>query len=189
MKLIVGITGASGSIYANYLIIKALNCDKIEELVVIPSEHSFAVWQQEMGEGLNVFLQNFDNKLKVFDNKDFFTPPASGSSDFDVMVIVPCSMATLGKIANGISNTLMTRAADVMLKEKKKLVLSVREAPYNLIHIDNMRKITLSGGIIYPLSPVFYNNPKSIRTLIQNTVERILNLSVGCENEYKWEIV
>ena len=186
MKLIVGITGASGSIYAKSLIVKALNCENIDELAVVPSENSYQVWQQELNEDLDVFLENYKGYLKVFDNNDFFTPPASGSSDYDAMIIVPCSMATLAKIANGVSNTLMTRASDVMLKERRKLVLSVREAPYNLIHLENMQKVTRSGGIIFPLSPVFYTKPNSINDLIIHTVDRILNVAVGCENKYLW---
>ena len=186
MKLIVGITGASGSIYAKKLITEAIKCENVKELAVISSVNAIDVWKQELDEDLRVFLKTYSSKLKVYENNDFFAPPASGSSDFNAMVIVPCSMATLGKIANGISNTLMTRASDVMLKERKKLVISVREAPYNLIHIENMKKITLAGGIIFPLSPVFYTKPASITELVEHIVDRILNVAAGCEKQYSW---
>jgi 4-hydroxy-3-polyprenylbenzoate decarboxylase len=187
MKLIVGITGASGSIYAKKLIKKAFECGDINELVVIPSENSFAVWKQELFEDLNEYLSVYQGKIKVYSNDNFFSSPASGSSYYDSMIIIPCSMATLAKISNGISNTLMTRAADVMLKERRKLILAIREAPYSLVHIENMKKVTQAGAVVFPLSPVFYNNPSSIDELVNYTVERILISASVCKNStYVW---
>ncbi|MFC2138288.1 UbiX family flavin prenyltransferase, partial [Bacteroidota bacterium] len=112
-----------------------------------------------------------------YDVNDFFSPAASGSANYDAMIIIPCSMGTLGKIAHGTSDDLIIRAADVMLKEKRKLILVPRETPYNLIHIENMKLITLAGGIICPASPSFYSKPETINDLVDTIVERVLHLT------------
>jgi 4-hydroxy-3-polyprenylbenzoate decarboxylase len=113
-------------------------------------------------------------------------PFASGSGQFDTMMIVPCSMGTLGRIATGISNDLITRAADVILKERRKLICVVRETPYNLIHIKNMEAVTLAGGIICPATPSFYSKPASIEEVAATVIDRIIDLAGLKQETYRW---
>ncbi len=168
-KIVLGITGASGSIYAHQLVNDILEYSDYH-ISIIYSENGKKVWNYE----LNLPILSETYRIKVYDNDDMFSAPASGSSMYDVMIIAPCSMGTLSQIANGLSYNLIGRSADVMLKERKKLILLIREAPYNLIHIQNMEKVTLMGGIIIPASPAFYNNPKSITDLVKSITDRIL---------------
>jgi flavin prenyltransferase len=171
-KIIIAITGASGSIYALHLL-KLLKeyKNQIEETAVIFSDDGKKVWDFE----LDVPVPS--GSYTKYRNDDFFAPVASGSSAFDAMIVCPCSMGTLGRIACGTADTLITRCADVMLKERRKLILVTREAPLNLIHIKNMETVTLAGGIIFPASPSFYHKPESIDELIQYSVQRILELA------------
>lgn len=173
-KVIIAITGASGAIYAKRLI-EFLNTDlknQINKLGIVFSENAKIVWKEELGEE---FSNPFDNK--VYKPNDFYAPFASGSANYDLMIVVPCSMGSLSRIASGISNDLITRAADVILKEKKKLVLMVRETPFNLIHVENMRKVILAGGSIFPAMPSFYNKPESMEQLIDVLIIRLLSFS------------
>ena len=182
-RLVIGISGASGSIYAQ-LLLKTLDTiyTQFENISIVMSNNAKTVWQTEL---LNQDYLNY--RFKLYDLQDFNAPFASGSANFDTMIIIPCSMGTLAKVANGLSNDLMTRTADVMLKEKRKLILVVRETPYNLIHIKNMETITLSGGIICPASPSFYSNPTSIEALALTVVHRALSLSnIHIENRFTW---
>ncbi len=186
MKIIVGITGASGMIYARMLLQKLLSLDKVKSVSVVASETGEKVWQSELESNLSRMVTE-DSKLRWVSNRNLFADIASGSAGYDAMFVVPCSMNTLAKVANGVADSLMLRAADVMLKERKKLVLSVREAPYNLIHIENMKKVTLAGGIIFPLSPVFYTNPQSIEDLVSHTVDRMLSITeLYPDNRFMW---
>lgn len=182
MKLLIGITGASGSIYALSLIegLKKFAASSVECHLVF-SKTGRQVWEYELKENK---IEDLD--LTVYDPDDLFAPPASGSAGFEAMIVCPCSMGTLAKIANGISDNLLTRAADVMLKERKKIVLVPREAPYSLIHIENMRKVTEAGGVIYPASPYFYNHPKNITDIIDTVSLRLINM-LGIETSLnKW---
>ncbi len=182
MKIVVAITGASGIIYSKLLLENLVKLKKqIKEIALIFSKNAKDVCLQEMGEDVfNKF--NFP----IYKNDNFFVPFASGSSVYDAFVICPCSMGTLGRIASGISNDLITRTADVILKERKKLILITREMPLNLIQIENMRKITLSGGIICPASPSFYSKAKTIDDLAFTVVDRIIDL-IGLENKtFRW---
>ena len=113
-------------------------------------------------------------------------PFASGSGQYDIMIIVPCSMGTLGRIAGGISNDLITRAADVILKERKRLILVVRETPYSLIHINNMKLITEAGGIICPATPSFYSKPTTLEDVAATVVDRVIDLAGLTINTYRW---
>ncbi len=120
------------------------------------------------------------------DKDDFYSPVASGSAGYDAMIICPCSMGTLGRIASGVSNDLMTRAADVMLKERKKLVLVARETPLSLIHINNMKTLTEAGGVICPATPSFYSRPETMEQLAATVTNRALSL-IGIEVKgFKW---
>ncbi|SHE56923.1 UbiX family flavin prenyltransferase [Flavisolibacter ginsengisoli] len=181
-KIAVAITGASGSIYAK-LVLEALTQlkDQVSELSVVMTDNARLVWQTELG---NEQYETFD--AKYFSTKDFMAPFASGSAQYDALIIVPCSMGTLGRIASGISNDLITRAADVMLKERKKLICVIRDTPYNLVHIRNMETVTLSGGIICPASPSFYSLPQSIEEAVRTVTNRVVDL-VGLTNRsYRW---
>jgi 4-hydroxy-3-polyprenylbenzoate decarboxylase len=157
MKIAVAITGASGSIYAQLLLQKLLHLkDQLQEVSVVMSSNAKFVWQTELGNE-----QYKDFPFRYFEKMDFLAPFASGSAKYDALIIIPCSMGTLGRIAGGISNDLVTRGADVMLKERKKLILVLRDTPYNLVHIRNMETVTLAGGIICPATPSFYSHAKN----------------------------
>ena len=125
-------------------------------------------------------------RCKFYCQADFNAPFASGSGQYDTMIIVPCSMGTLGRIASGISNDLITSAADVVLKERRKLICAVRDTPYNLIHIRNMETITLAGGIICPASPSFYSKPKTIEEAAATVVDSILDLAGFDIKTFRW---
>jgi 4-hydroxy-3-polyprenylbenzoate decarboxylase len=181
-KIIVAITGASGSIYAQQLLKKlVLLTDQIEEVGIIMSNNAKIVWEQE--------LQNKDYEslpFTIYSKTDFFAPFASGSAQFDSMIVCPCSMGTLARIAHGISDDLLTRSADVILKERRKLVLLTRETPLNMIHINNMKTVTEAGGIIMPASPSFYSNPISFEQLADTVVNRCIDI-IGLDAEsYRW---
>ena len=181
-KVVVAVTGASGAIYAKLLFENLTSLEnQIESIGVVFSKYAKEVWRHE--------LMNEDyNKLNfpVYDAHDFFAPFASGSAGYDIMLVCPCSMGTLGRIAAGISNDLITRAADVILKERKKLILVPRELPYSLIHINNMKTITEAGGIICPASPSFYSQPSGIQEVVQTVVNRILDLAGFDIASHKW---
>ncbi|MEY4660294.1 MAG: hypothetical protein RLZZ42_246, partial [Bacteroidota bacterium] len=122
----------------------------------------------------------------IYNKNDFNAPFASGSGQYDTMIIAPCSMGTLGRIAAGISNDLITRAADVVLKERRKLICMARETPYNLIHIKNMEAITLAGGIICPATPSFYSQPKTVEDVAATVTDRILDLAGFDIKTFRW---
>jgi len=145
------------------------------------TENAKEVWKTELE---NESWKSIDNRF--YNTTDFLAPFASGSGQYDTMIIIPCSMGTLGRIASGVSNDLITRAADVILKEKRKLICVVRETPYNLIHIRNMETVTLAGGIICPATPSFYSKPLTIEAVASTVVDRVLDLA-GIEiNTYRW---
>lgn len=172
-KIIIGVTGASGSIYAKLLLEKVKSlASQVEECGVVFSDNARAVWSFELGP--------FDDKqvpFKIYKADDFFSPLASGSAGFEVMIVCPCTMGTLGRIASGVSTDLLTRAADVILKERKKLILVAREMPYNLIHLNNMKLLTEAGAIICPASPSFYSKPQTLEEAAMTVVDRALILA------------
>lgn len=181
MKIAVGITGASGAIYAQ-LLLKKLNelQNQLTEVSIVFSPTAKSVWEFELHQKPNLY------GFKEFESNDFYAPFASGSAQYDALIICPCSMGTMGRIAHGVSDSLLTRSADVMLKERKKLILVTREMPYNLIHIKNMEMITLAGGIICPASPSFYSNPQSIEEACNTVINRVIDLIGLQSNSYKW---
>jgi 4-hydroxy-3-polyprenylbenzoate decarboxylase len=181
-KIVLAVTGASGSVYAKLLINKLLAVkDQWEALSVVMTENAKLVWQTELGD------QDFDKyPVKYHTNHDFMAPFASGSGNYNIMIIAPCSMGTLGRIATGVSTDLITRAADVVLKERRKLICMVRDTPYNLIHIRNMETITLAGGIICPATPSFYSKPQTIEELASTVVDRILDLAGLSIRTFRW---
>ncbi|HPD95919.1 MAG TPA: UbiX family flavin prenyltransferase [Tenuifilaceae bacterium] len=182
-KIIVSVTGASGSIYAKLLIEELYKLsDSISEIALIFSENGQKVWEYELET-----IPEFKFPVKVYRNNDMFAPVASGSSRYDTMIVIPCTMGTLGRIASGISSDLIERAADVTLKERRQLILVPRELPLNLIHIENMRTVTLAGGIIIPASPSFYSLPKSIEQLALTVVHRIMDIAGFTTDHYRWD--
>lgn len=181
-KIVVAITGASGSVYAKILLDKLEQAsEQIEAVGIVMSSNAKTVWETEMG---NQSYLNYP--YHFYEKQNFNAPFASGSAKYNTMIIVPCSMGTLGRIASGVSDDLVTRAADVILKERRKLILMVRETPYNLIHIKNMETVTLAGGIICPCSPSYYSQPQTIEAAAATVVDRALDLA-GIEiNSYRW---
>ncbi|MFY7652698.1 MAG: UbiX family flavin prenyltransferase [Chitinophagaceae bacterium] len=181
-KLVVAITGASGSVYAKNLFDQLLKIqNQWQNVGVVMSNNAKEVWETEIG----------DNSYKTYpfsfyDKYNFQAPFASGSAQYDTMIVVPCSMGTLGRIAAGVSDDLITRAADVVLKERRKLILVTRETPLNLIHIKNMETVTLSGGIICPAVPSFYSLPQTIEEVAATVVNRVLDLAGFQTNSYRW---
>ena len=181
-KIVIAITGASGAIYAKCL----MDClsqmtDQYEAVGIVMSDNAKTVWETELGN------QNYLNYPFTFYHKnDFNAPFASGSAQYNIMILLPCSMGTLGRIASGMSDDLVTRAADVVLKERRKLILVARETPYNLIHIKNMETVTLAGGNICPATPSFYSKPQTIEELAYTVVHRILDLAGLKANSYRW---
>ena len=181
-KIIVAVTGASGAIYAKVLFDKLIQLkNQIDEVGVVMSDNAKFVWETELG---NTKYNNLP--FTFYDKMDFMSPFASGSANFGTMIICPCSMGTLGRIASGISNDLTTRAADVILKERRKLILIARETPLSLIHINNMKTITQAGGVICPATPSFYSNPKTFEELTATVIDRVLTLT-GLQNKtFSW---
>ena len=181
-KVIVAVTGASGSVYAKVLLAKLAELkEQITEVALVMSDNARDVWHYELGN------RNYESlPFKLYNKNDFFAPFASGSAKFNIMIICPCSMGTLARIASGISNDLTTRAADVVLKERRKLILVTRDTPLSLIHINNMKTITESGGIICPASPSFYSKPTSFEDLASTVVDRVLDLSGLSINTFRW---
>ncbi len=167
MRIIVGITGASGSIYAVEFLRRVSTS---EEVYLIMSRWGRSVMTQETGlssENLATFAK------KIFSNDDMNAPFASGSNVFDALVILPCTTTTLGKMANGIGDNLITRCASVALKERRKLIICLRESPLSTIDLENAYKLSQAGATIMPVSPPFYNKPSSLPDLISTYVERV----------------
>jgi 4-hydroxy-3-polyprenylbenzoate decarboxylase len=187
-KIVIAITGASGSIYAKVLLQKlVLAKQQWTDLAVVITDNAKEVWKTELPEELNEHNEPWKEfPVKFYSTNDFFAPFASGSGQYDTMIIIPCSMGTLGRIASGISNDLITRAADVILKEKRKLICVIRDSPYNLIHIRNMETITLAGGIICPATPSFYSKPQTIEQAAATVVDRVLDLTGFDIKTFRW---
>lgn len=181
-KIVVGVTGASGSIYAKVLFDRLIELkDQVTEVGVVFSSNAREVWKLELGNS------DFENlPFKVYESMDFMAPFASGSAKYETMIVCPCSMGTMARIASGVSNDLMTRAADVVLKERRKLILVPRDTPMSLIHINNMKTITEAGGIIAPASPSFYSKPADFEELAKTVVDRVLDLAGFDLDSYRW---
>jgi 4-hydroxy-3-polyprenylbenzoate decarboxylase len=185
-KIVVAVTGASGSLYAKLLLDKLMAAKaQWAELSVVMTDNAKLVWKTELDNDPESYRQN-NSGIKFYAQQDFFAPFASGSGNYNTMIIAPCSMGTLGRIASGISNDVITRAADVVLKEKRKLICVVRETPYNLIHIRNMETVTLAGGIICPATPSFYSKPKTIEDAVATVIDRVIDLAGVSIDTFRW---
>ena len=180
MKLVLAATGASGAIYLQRLL------DRIDarahEIHLVLSEHAREVVREEIGE-----LRVPDGVAQHGD-RSMFVPFVSGSARFDAMVIAPCSMGTLGRIANGTSESTILRAADVFLKERRKLILVPRETPWSLIHARNVVAVTEAGAIVLPACPSFYSKPQTVADVADTVVSRVLD-HLGLENAgaFRWK--
>ncbi|MEL6926731.1 MAG: UbiX family flavin prenyltransferase [Bacteroidota bacterium] len=182
-KIAVGIGGSSGSIYAKVLL------DKLDQLRgqwskvgVVMSDNAKFNWKYELDNEDYQRYEHFD----FYEKMDFMAPIASGSAKYDTLILCPCSMGLLGRVATGISNDLITRAADVVLKERRRLILVPRDTPYNLIHINNMKLLTEAGAIICPASPSFYSKPNTFEELAATVVDRVLDLAGFDIDSYRW---
>lgn len=167
MKLVVAITGASGAIYAQRL----LDHLRAQEVHLVLSNHAQEVAAAELDGGKLVVARD----IVRHDNRSMHVPFVSGSARFDAMVIIPCSMGTMGRIANGTSDDVICRAADVFLKERRKLILVPRETPYNLIHVRNMERLLEAGADLIPATPSFYNRPQTVQQVVDTVVARVLD--------------
>jgi 4-hydroxy-3-polyprenylbenzoate decarboxylase len=185
-KVVVAVTGASGSIYAKLLLDKLNSLhEQWDDVSLVFTENAKQVWYTELSNDPESYRGN-NYAFKFYELSDFTAPFASGSGRYDTMIIIPCSMGTLGRIASGISSDLITRAADVILKERRKLICVVRDTPYNLIHIRNMETITLAGGIICPATPSFYSKPSTIEQVATTVVDRVLDLAGFDVKTFRW---
>lgn len=181
MKIIVAITAASGAIYARQLLEQLVASPQVENIALILSTNAEAVAETE-----GVTLPESD-KITRYANDNLFAAPASGSARWNAMVIVPSSVGTVGRVAAGTSQTLIERAADVMLKERRRLVVVVRETPLSLIHLRNMTTLTEAGAIVLPASPSFYSRPTDIEELCSTVTERIVSLLGIDAPHFEWQ--
>lgn len=180
MKVVVAITGASGGIYARLCLEQLLASSEVEQVALIVSQTAAEVLRFE---GVTLPLSE---KIVRYANDDMFSAVASGSAGYDAMVVVPASMGSVGRIASGVSLSLIERAADVMLKERRRLIVVVREAPYSLIHLRNMTTLTEAGAIILPASPSFYSHPQTLEDAAMTVVERIIAHLGISQPHFEW---
>lgn len=182
-KIVLGIGGASGSRYAYLLMQRLIDLkEQWQEIAVTYTENALINWQLEM-QGSD-FRKEFP--FAFYERRDFRAPFASGSSRYDVMIICPCSMGLLGRIANGLSDDLLTRAADVMLKERRKIILVPRDTPLSLVHVDNMAVLLKAGAIICPAVPSLYSQPATVDDVLLTVVDRVLDLAGLEVSTYRW---
>ncbi len=181
-KIVIAMGGSSGSLYAKRLLDKLSTLQPELTAGIILTANARVNWEIEIGP-----IEDYNFPYKVYDNKDFFAPFASGSAQYDTMVIIPSSMSLVGRIANGVSDDLIGRAADVILKERRKLIIVPRETPYNLIHLKNMTALTEAGAIICPATPSFYSKPTSIEEVVDTVVDRVIDLMGLSNQSYRWQ--
>ncbi len=181
-KIVLAIGGSSGSIYAQRLMTKLAKIGSELTVGVLMSDNAIINWEIEIGP--------FDKKDWPFtfhSKNDFNAPFASGSARYDTMIVCPCSMGLLGRFSAGLSDDLTTRAADVILKERRKLIIVPRETPYNLIHLKNMLSLTEAGAIICPATPSFYSRPQTVEEIADTVVDRVMDLAgLHIDQTYRW---
>jgi 4-hydroxy-3-polyprenylbenzoate decarboxylase len=194
VQITVAVTGASGAIYPHRLLNHLVKEEEVSKVYLVASSAGTRVLKEELhlnsvspASLVEALLQSGREKIEVLNNHDIGAKIASGSFPVDAMVVLPCTMGTLGAIASGTSRDLIQRAADVMLKERRKLLLVVRDTPFNLIHIENMRTLTLAGAVIFPAIPSFYYHPASIEEVIDQFLYRVmLQLGLKPPGAYRW---
>ena len=192
-NLTIATTGASGSIFLRHFLLAAERDPRVKTVNFIASDSGLRVMAEELGvEGrsdlLRLIIGAPSVKIQQQSNSDIGANVASGSYPSDAMVVIPCSVGTLGRIANGTASRLIERAADVTLKERRPLVLCVRETPLNKIHLRNMSLAADAGATIFPLIPTFYNHPPTLEALAQEFANRLLaHLGLPQENAYRWK--
>jgi flavin prenyltransferase len=181
-KIVVAIGGSSGALYAKLLFDRLVHLrDQWDRVGVVLSDNAKVNWMLEIGD-LDLSIYPF----QFYEKNDFNAPFASGSAHYETMIVCPCSMGLLARIATGISTDLTTRAADVILKERRRLILVTRETPLSLIHINNMKSITEAGGIICPAVPSFYSKPTNLEATLMTVVDRALDLAGFNLKSYRW---
>ncbi|WP_038057185.1 UbiX family flavin prenyltransferase [Thermodesulfobacterium hydrogeniphilum] len=182
-KILVGITGASGAIYAYYFLKELKNLNFSVEVIITKAGKK--VWEYELEKPVEEIFKFAD---RIYQEDEISAPPASGSNSYFGMVIIPCTMGTLSAISQGSARNLLQRAGDVMLKERKPLILVIRETPLNFIHIKNMEICTQAGAVIFPAMPSFYHKPKNLEELISQFVKRIFQfLGFKPKNLKAWQ--
>lgn len=181
-KIVVAISGSSGALYAKVLLDKLTTLQsQCAAIGVVMTGNAVINWELEVG------AADFSGyPFQFYENKDFYAPFASGSAKYDTMIVCPCSMGMLARIATGISNDLITRAADVVLKERRRLILVTRETPLNLIHIRNMQTVTEAGGVICPAVPSFYSKPATVEAAVATVIDRVIDLAGLEAVSYRW---
>jgi 4-hydroxy-3-polyprenylbenzoate decarboxylase len=183
-KLVVAVTGSSGAIYAKVLLDKLLGLQtQLEAVGVVLSDNAKLNWELEIGPA---DFSRYRSTFQFYEKNDFYAPFASGSAKYGAMIVCPCSMGTLARVATGISNDLVTRAADVILKERRRLILVTRDTPLSLIHLNNMKTVTEAGGIVCPACPSFYSKPTDIEQVAATVVDRVLDLAGLDLESYRW---
>ncbi|MCE5198664.1 MAG: UbiX family flavin prenyltransferase [Armatimonadota bacterium] len=173
-RLMVAISGASGAVYAHRFV--QVLPDSFDTIYLTASDNALGIMRDELGlDSLVDFVPKESmSKFTLLSSTDLSAPPASGSHDYDGLVVIPCSMGVIGRIASGVSNDLVTRAADVCLKERRKLILVVREAPLSLIHLRNLTSLAEAGATILPAAPAFYGKPETVAEMVDFVVNRVL---------------
>lgn len=181
-KIVLAVAGSSGSIYAKVLFDRLLQIQaQWTKVGIVMSKNAKLNWQLELGND-----SYGEYPFDYYEKDNFAAPFASGSAKYDTMIVCPCSMGTLGRIANGISDDLLTRAADVVLKERRRLILVPRETPFSLIHLRNMTTITEAGGIICPAIPSFYGGANDLETIAATVIDRVIDLAGFNLETYRW---
>lgn len=195
MRIIIAVTGASGALYAQRLLQVLTQSEQVREIAFIMSEQGRMLFVHELGVNLSLRRPDLSllgintNKIVPFHPKDLTAPPASGSARYDAMVIIPCSAHTLAKVAHGLADDLIGRAAQVILKERRKLILVTRETPLSVITLRNMLTAAEAGAIIVDANPGFYHHPTTVQELVDFIVQRVCDhLGVTVELVPRWEL-
>ncbi len=172
-RIMVAITGASGAVYARRLL--EVLPEAYDKVYLTRSDNAAKIISQELRTD-QIVPACYQERIEELDPSDMFAPPASGSHEYEGLVIIPCSMGVVGRIASGISNDLVTRAADVCLKEHRKLVLVFREAPLSLIHLRGLTALAEAGAVVLPAAPAFYHGLETVEALVDFVVDRVLRV-------------